>query len=238
MSTERDADLYMVQLLDQTDRYSDMVDLIKRVIASDPVLNSDQRSLLSISYKNIITARRNALRYLAGLLERDDTKASAYRLEQVIQIQNVILNELELYCQELIGLIDGTLLPAAAGDSDARLHYQKLKADFWRYISENKQGADRESAAAQARQAYDTALAIARADIPPYRPASLGLVLNYAVYLVEIAGERQEAIDLAKTTYEECALTIGNNSPDSASEAANVLQLLRDNVAVWSQGLH
>jgi hypothetical protein len=32
MTSDRERNLYMVRLLDQTDRYSDMVDLMKRVI--------------------------------------------------------------------------------------------------------------------------------------------------------------------------------------------------------------
>jgi 14-3-3 protein epsilon len=234
MSSDRDVDLYMVQLLDQTDRYPDMVDLMKRVIAADPVLNVDQRNLLSISYKNIITGRRNGLRYLSGLLERDDTKASEQRVAQVTAFQQTIIGELDQYCLELIGLLDSTLLPASA-DAEARVYYQKLKADYWRYISENKQGDEKANAARQAGEAYEAALEIARADIPPYTPTSLGLVLNYTVYLYEIGGKKQEAIDLAKKTHEECALTIGNNTKDAYTEAAGILQLLNENVSVWSQ---
>jgi 14-3-3 protein epsilon len=64
----------------------------------------------------------------------------------------------------------------------------------------------------------------------------LGLVLNYSVFLYEIAGEKQEATELAKKTYEECGLTIKNNSSESFNEATNILQLLRENVGLWSQG--
>jgi 14-3-3 protein epsilon len=235
MSSERDIDLYMIQLLDQTDRYPDMVHLMKRVIASDPVLNADQRNLLSVAYKNIITGRRNGLRYLSGLLERDDTKSSEQRIAQVVTFQKAIVAELDQYCHELIGLVDSALLPAST-DPEARVYYLKLKADYWRYISENKQGDEKAGAAQQAGEAYEAALAIASADIPPYTPTSLGLVLNYAVYLYEIGGKKQEAIDLAKKTHEECALTIGNNTKEAYTEATGILQLLNENVSIWSQG--
>jgi 14-3-3 protein epsilon len=61
------------------------------------------------------------------------------------------------------------------------------------------------------------------------------LVLNYSVFLDEIAGEKQTAVELAKKTYEECGVTVANNSKDSFGEATNILQLLRENVAIWSQ---
>jgi 14-3-3 protein epsilon len=235
MTADRDANLFVVQLLDQTDRYSDMVDLMKRVIEADPVLTSDQRNLLSLSYKNIITGRRNGLRYLTTLADRDEATATPQRVEQIELFRRSIIEELDQSCLELIKLIDDTLLPAAQ-DSDARLYYHKLKADYWRYISENKVGEEKENAAKHARDAYEAALVIARTEIPPYKPTSLGLVLNYSVFLYEIAGEKQAAIDLARRTGEECGLTIENNSKDAFTEATNILQLLRDNVAIWSKG--
>jgi 14-3-3 protein epsilon len=234
MTEEREANLYVVQLLDQTDRYSDMVDLMKRVIEADPVLTSDQRNLLSVSYKNVITSRRNGLRYLTSLADREEAKVTAQREEQINAFRKEIIDELDHFCLELIKLVDDALLPAAQ-DPEARLYYYKLKADYWRYISENKLGEEKETTAKQARDAYEAALEIARTEIPPYKPTSLGLVLNYSVYLYEIVGEKEAAIDLASKTGEECALTIANNSKEPWTEAMNILQLFRDSIALWSQ---
>jgi 14-3-3 protein epsilon len=67
-----------------------------------------------------------------------------------------------------------------------------------------------------------------------YKPTSLGLVLNYSVFLFEIVGKKDEAIELASKTFSECEGALNNNSPAGYEEAANILQLLRDNVALWT----
>jgi 14-3-3 protein epsilon len=235
MATERDVDLWVVQLLDQTDRQEDTVDLMKRVIDAGPSLTSDQRNLLSIVYKKAITSRRDGLRYLVNLLERDDARATAFRLEQIVGFRRQIVDELDRYCRELIALVDEKLLPAAA-DADARAFYWKLKADYWRYISEHKDAADKAKSADEANVCYEEALAIARDAIEPWKPGYLGLVLNYSVYLYEIVGKQQEAIGLAQKTQEQCSDTVNNNSRESFAEAVNILQLLRENVTLWAQG--
>ena len=53
-TSQRDDYLFMVQILDSTDRRQDMIDLMKKVIDLNPELNSEERNLLSMSYKNII----------------------------------------------------------------------------------------------------------------------------------------------------------------------------------------
>jgi hypothetical protein len=74
---------------------------------------------------------------------------------------------------------------------------------YWRYISENKEESEKEKAAAQAREAYEAALAIARMGIPPNRPTSLGLVWNYPT----------------KKPSHEYPLAVQNNGADSVNEA-------------------
>jgi 14-3-3 protein epsilon len=234
MATDRDVNLQLVQLLGQTDRYQDMADLMKEVINASPVLNADQRNLLSISYKNIISVRRAGIRHLGTVLDRDDAKSSPHRLNQVRAFRSQVIAELDTFCNELIAIIDTRLLPAAAADPEAHVFYHKLKADYWRYIAENKDGAPRHDAATAARDAYTTALVIARSILMPWTPAYLGLVLNFSVYLYEIDGKADQAIQLAALTIEESGPQLDHNKKDALTEARTILQLLRENVVMWN----
>jgi 14-3-3 protein epsilon len=234
MTSERDLNFWVAQLLDQTDRQDDMIDLVKAAIDAGPVLTVDQRNLLSLAYKNAITAQRNGLRYLANLLDRDEAKASQFRLSQLQGFRRELTEELDRYCHDLVQLVDTKLLPACDG-ADARVFYVKLKADYWRYISENKSGADKAKSADEAKSCYEEAIAIARDGIKPWIPGHLGLILNYSVYLYEIVGLEREAIELAQKTHEECSDSISNNGPEAFREATKILLLLRENVALWTQ---
>jgi 14-3-3 protein epsilon len=232
MTSDRDVKVQIIQLLDQTDLSQDMVDLVKDVIAADPILDQTQRDLLSISYKNAITPRRTAIRYLTALLDQQEDKLNPYRTEQVTALREKIIAELDSRCLELIGLIDEKLLPAAVSAVE-RLFYLKLRADYWRYISENKEGPEKERTAVQAQETYEKAISGALPDVPPYEATYLGLILNYSVYLYEIVGKKEEAIALAQKTQAEASLQIASNSKDAYKQAASIIQLLQDNLALW-----
>ena len=234
MSAERDVALFMAQILDQTDRHQDMVDMMKKVIELNADLNSDERNLLSVAYKNIVGSRRNGLRMIAAIIEHEDNRGNKARVEQLNEYKKTILGELEKYCNELIGLVDSSLLPAAKS-AEGRVFYEKLKADYYRYICESKPEAEKSEPANKAKQCYENAMEVAKQEIQPSRPTSLGLVLNYSVFLYEIIGQKQEAIELAQKTYNECSASVDENSDTSYSEATMILQLLRDNVSLWTQ---
>jgi 14-3-3 protein epsilon len=210
-----------------------MIGLLKRAIDLDPSLNAEERNLLSVSYKYVITDRRSAIRVLTSMLDQEETKVSQVRIDHVRKFRTAIIGELDGYALELINLVDSTLLPAAT-TADSKLFFEKLKADYWRYIAENKEGDERVETANNATNAYEKAMEIAKQEIPEYKPAVLGLVLNYSVCLYEIVGKRDEAIELAKKTFTECENTVNNNTPKTYEEAANILQLLQDNVALWT----
>ena len=233
-ANERDVALFMAQILDQTDRHKDMVDAMKKVIELNPDLNNDERNLLSVAYKNIVGSRRNGLRMIAAIIEHEDGRGNKARVDELNEYKKKILEELEKYCNELIGLVDTALLPAAK-NAEGRVFYEKLKADYYRYICESKPGDDKNEPANKAKQCYENAMEIAKNEIPPSRPTSLGLVLNYSVFLYEIIGQKQEAIELAQKTYNECSASVDDNSDTSYSEATMILQLLRDNVSLWTQ---
>lgn len=234
MSSERDVNLFMAQIFDQTERHQDMVNAMKKVISLNPELNTDERNLLSVAYKNIVGSRRNGLRMIAAIIDHEVGRDNLARVEQLQEYKKVILGELEAYCNELIALVDEKLLPAAK-TPESRVFYEKLKADYYRYICESKPENDKQEPASKAKECYANAMEISKNEIPPSRPTSLGLILNYSVFLYEILGQKNEAIDLAQKTYNECSQIVDDNSDNSYSEATMILQLLRDNVSLWTQ---
>jgi 14-3-3 protein epsilon len=234
MTTDRDVCLSLIQLLEQAGRHQDITELMKRAISLDPNLTPDERNLLSVTYKSLISGRRTAIRSLSALLEQPITKSNQSRIDQVSTLRTTIIAELDEYSLDLINLIDTTLLSIAT-EPEARLFYEKLKADYWRYMTEHKEGDEKAKFADETKQAYERALTIAKDEIPPYKPASLGLMLNYSVFLYEILRRQDEAIELARKTFNECENALSNNSEGGYEEAATILQLLRDNVELWGQ---
>ena len=60
--------VYMARVTDQVERYRDMVDFLKAVIdAKDEYLNSEERNLFSVGFKNYISSARTAWRTITAI---------------------------------------------------------------------------------------------------------------------------------------------------------------------------
>lgn len=236
MSTERDLQFFMARVADQAERHEDVVAILKDLIKENPKLSPDERNLLSVAYKALTGSRRTALRTVNAFLDEETIKSVPERVKELQVLRSKLATELDQYCQELIQLIDTSLLPQAE-DDDTKVFYQKLEADYYRYSVEFKTGEERKTNSDKAKVAYETAMDIAQ-KLQKANPQFLGLALNYSVFLYEIAEEKQKAIELADNTFKGAVDLLDELSEDEYSEATLVLQLLKDNVALWNEEQH
>jgi len=79
-----------------------------------------------------------------------------------------------MLCDTILGLRDSKLIgKASTGKSE--VFYQKMKADYYRYIAEFTDSDAKSKAAKSARAAYAKAEAVAEKDLPMTHPIRLGL---------------------------------------------------------------
>lgn len=232
MSDERQRLLFLTQILDSTNRHKDMIDLMKKVIDINPDLSTDERNLLSVTYKNLIDVNRNNLRTIDSVLENDISKHPKC-IEPIQKIHDELVLELETRCLDLIKLVDEKLLPACTNDN-AKVFYIKLKADYYRYICEAKTTEQKDKYAELANQGYLDAIELAKKFIPNYNGVSLGIYLNYSVFLYETVSKKEEALELAKKTFAETEPLIEQNSEASYQEAKMILTLINENINLWT----
>merc|ERR1719265_268053 len=74
-------------------------------------LNSDERNLLSVAYKNSVGARRSAWRAVAQLEQREFARESPEVAKIVMDYRLNLENELNEKCKEILDLINTTILP-------------------------------------------------------------------------------------------------------------------------------
>jgi 14-3-3 protein epsilon len=232
MSTERDVALFMAQVLDQTDRSEDMISFMKLAIELNPVLTEDERNLLAVGYKNLITPRRHGLQTLSALNGHTDGQSSGSRIREIAEIRAKLSRELQEIAQELIGLVTDKLLPAAT-TPEAKIFFEKLRADYYRYVCESLTGTERDEVAEKAKGCYAAALDIAKTALKPASPGRLSLVLNYAVFLNETLRAYPEALELAKTTYADCSVSMQELTEEQIAETSMLLDVLRENISNW-----
>merc|ERR1712137_1255838 len=128
---------------------------------------------------------------------------------------------------------DGNLINKASS-GESKVLYQKMKADYYRYIAEFKDGDAKSAAAENARKAYEEAHKVAEKDLAVTHPIRLGLALNYSVFQYEVLQNPDEACKMARTAFEDAIAELDNVQEDSYKDSTLIMQLLRDNLTLWT----
>merc|ERR1711879_352690 len=139
--------------------------------------------------------------------------------------------ELQKICDTILGLLDNNLI-SKASTGESKVFYQKMKADYYRYIAEFSDGDAKSKAAEQARLAYEDAAKVAEKDLAVTHPIRLGLALNFSVFQYEVLSNPDEACKMARTAFEEAIAELDNVAEDSYKDSTLIMQLLRDNLTL------
>ena len=114
-----------------------------------------------------------------------------------------------------------------------------MKGDYYRYLAEVKEGDEtRKQDVKESQSAYEEAYVLSKEQMPPFHPIHLGLALNYSVFHYEILGQTATACEIASSAFD---LAVENQdeeglipSDDNHKDTMLILQLLRDNLTLWT----
>jgi len=112
-----------------------------------------------------------------------------------------------------------------------------MKGDYHRYLAEFATGNDRKDAAQNSLTAYKQASEIAVTDLAPTHPIHLGLALNFSVFYYEILNSPDRACQLAKQAFDDAIAELDNVTEDSYKDTTLIMQLLRDNLTLWTSDM-
>ncbi|KAK8527797.1 hypothetical protein V6N12_054996 [Hibiscus sabdariffa] len=120
-------------------------------------------------------------------------------------------------------LLDEKLVPAA-GSGDSKVFYLKMKGDYHRYLAEFSTGDVRKAAAVNTLSAYKSAQRAAEFSIG----AKIG---------TEILNSPDRACSLAKQAFDEAISELDTLGEDSYKDSTLIMQLLRDNLTLWTSDM-
>merc|ERR1712161_135129 len=92
----------------------------------------------------------------------------------------------------------------------------------------------RSKAADNAKVAYEDAQKVAEKDLVVTHPIRLGLALNFSVFQYEVLQNQDEACKMARTAFEDAIAELDNVQEDSYKDSTLIMQLLRDNLTLWT----
>merc|ERR1712048_995435 len=196
-------------------------------------LSVEERNLLSVAYKNAVGSRRAAWRIITSVEQKEKTKGNEEQAKWAKEYCLSVEKELNEICGGILQLLDDSLITKAnAGES--KVFYYKMKGDYYRYIAEYTEDDAKKKAAEDAKNAYEDASKNASKDLAVTHPIRLGLALNYSVFQYEVLQDPDEACKMARTAFEDAIAELDNVSEDSYKDSTLIMQLLRDNLTLWT----
>ncbi|KAF2405351.1 14-3-3 family protein [Trichodelitschia bisporula] len=231
--SERESKTFLARLCEQAERYDEMVTYMKEVAQLGGELTVDERNLLSVAYKNVVGTRRASWRIITSIEQKEESKGSDKHVSTIREYRQKIETELEKVCQDVLEVLDEHLIKKAE-TGESKVFYHKMKGDYHRYLAEFASGEKRKNAATHAHEAYKSATDVAQTELTPTHPIRLGLALNFSVFYYEILNSPDRACHLAKQAFDDAIQELDSLSEESYRDSTLIMQLLRDNLTLWT----
>lgn len=219
------------KLAEQAERYDDMAEAMKSVTEQGLELSNEERNLLSVAYKNVVGARRSSWRVISSIEQKTEGNEKKQQMARDYRIK--IESELQHICNSVLDLLDKFLITNAS-QAESKVFYLKMKGDYFRYLSEVADGDSKKDTVENSQHAYEQAFELSKKDMQPTHPIRLGLALNFSVFYYEILNSPERACSLAKQAFDEAIAELDTLNEDSYKDSTLIMQLLRDNLTLWT----
>jgi len=233
----REEALHMAKVAEQAERYEEMVKYMKRIVehgVTGDELTVEERNLISVGYKNMMSVRRTAWRTVAQSADAGHGDADP---AHVASYQETICGEVFDLIQEVTDDVVNkfTSGPQKAEDVEVLVFFRKMEGDYNRYGAEITKDEKREGFKQKALNAYTAAQTAAEESLPTTNPIRLGLALNFSVFHYEIMGRQSDASELAKNAFDQAIDHLDTLAEDAYKDSTLIMQLLKDNLTLWNE---
>lgn len=126
--TSYNSKTFLARLCEQAERYDEMVTYMKEVAKIGGELTVDERNLLSVAYKNVVGTRRASWRIISSIEQKEESKGSDKHVGTIRDYRQKIETELEKVCQDVLNVLDESLIPNAAS-GESKVFYHKMYVD-------------------------------------------------------------------------------------------------------------
>lgn len=224
--------IFMARVAEQSERFRDMVDFLKPVIKEKGAsLTTDERNLLSVAFKNLVSQQRTAIRTITAIEQNQKYQKFAGGMAEY---KKKIEEELYRNCDEIINLIKSEVLAKAAED-ESRAFFLKMIGDYCRYIAESAKDQRLEATKTQALSSYLEACQIAEKSLNACNSIRLGLALNFSVFHYEVMTDVKKACELGDKALQDALDKLDECDEETFRDAQSIIELLRENLALWKE---
>lgn len=130
--------IFLARVAEQAERFEDMVDFLKPVLDSKgAALNTDERNLLSVAFKSLISSKRAAWRTITAIEQNPKYQKFGEHLKAY---KTKIETALYADCEKIIDIVKSKVL-SKSSEEEPRAFFVKMVGDYYRYIAETAQDA-------------------------------------------------------------------------------------------------
>jgi len=238
-SAASDEAISLAKMAEQAERYEDMVKYMKQIVQDPDIKGADlvneERNLISVGYKNVMSARRSSWRTIQNA---EDAESDADKKALLGQYKETVAEELYSIINEVSTTIVNTYTEgakaASSNEPEILVFFHKLDGDYNRYGAEASSGEKREEFKNKARAAYEKAQALTAA-LKETNPIRLGLALNFSVFYYEIDQKKKEATELAQAAFDNAIDKLELLGEEEYRDSTLIMQLLKDNLSLWQE---
>lgn len=190
-------------------------------------LTADDEATMTVVSKTRIATLRKAYRIVSAVELREDSKGNTSRVLALRNFKAKLEEELSELISRFLSVIDGTFLVNPSSEP-SKILFMKEKADLFRYLAEIQRIQPQEVRGAY-MQAYDAS----RNSLGPAHPLRTGIALNFSVFYLDILKDRDHAISIARTAYDEGIAASKGLPADEHEDAKENLETIKKNLEMW-----
>ncbi|KAL5548987.1 hypothetical protein UlMin_004218 [Ulmus minor] len=227
----REQYVYLVKLAKQAQCYEEMVKCMEKLVVRSTSLGVselivEERNLLSMAYKNMISSLRAVWRIVLAIEQKKEGRKNDEHVVLVKDYRSKVEAKLSTVCVGILEILDLHLIPSTSS-GESKVFYLKMKGDYHRYLAKFKVGDERKSDAKDIMLAYKAAQDTALVDLALMHPIRLGLALNFSMFYYEILNSSEKACGMVKQLYKEAD---ESGSPPRVLDSEKSFYYLRENL--------
>lgn len=193
-------------------------------------LNETQRNLYMRSMKGKLNSVRNSWKVLVDFEGYEGVK-EVFPPNLLKEKKEFLENEIKTICLEVSDNCRIFETNLSSGESEAKIFYLKLKADYLRYLCEVSSEKNFEKYKEICNKYYDEAYQLGLKKLQPTSPLFLSVALNYSVSLYTLSNSLPQAYNKANEAYKKAILCLVPEQ--KVPEVESLLRSLEENLTIW-----
>ena len=226
MKKTRDQLVQLSSLYYRCEKYDDMINCAKELIADNPSLNEKEKNVLYEGYKYKISSLRRSIVRLFDIMRREKKK-HPNRYKSIYEIIKPLISQLVSTAQDFENSVDIVLTHSK--NFDEMVYFHRVKCDALRYKAMFSKGEELNNEIKKFEKVFNKGEEIAKTYLEESNENYLNLMLSKCVFIYEVENKKDDAINLAKEWYNKIK---GFNFTKPYFK--ELLRLFRDNVIIWS----